>query len=140
MREEQIAPRGERVNAEANLVLAARMAEIEPFHVMDVPIAATTELKRRDRRIVHMEIGQPDFSGTAPVAAPAGRERSVRAGLGYIRSRPAFPASPGDLSRSLPAIASASPCTVANRGHPARQGRFLPYPPAPCVGPASTKC
>ncbi len=45
----------------ANLILAARMADIEPFHVMDVQNRAH-ELEATGRRIVHMEIGQPDFS------------------------------------------------------------------------------
>ena len=69
---------------EANLVLAARMAEIEPFHVMDVQNRAH-ELEAKGRRIVHMEIGQPDF-GAPPLVADAGIEAIRTRRLGYTAS------------------------------------------------------
>ena len=56
----------------ANLILAARMADIEAFHVMDVQNRAH-ELEAAGRRIVHMEIGQPDF-GAPPLVAQAAIE------------------------------------------------------------------
>jgi aspartate/methionine/tyrosine aminotransferase len=64
--------------------LAARMASIEPFHVMDVQSRAHA-LEARGRRIVHMEIGQPDFAAPPQVAEAAiAAIRSRR--LGYTSS------------------------------------------------------
>ena len=61
--------------------IAARLAEIEPFHVMEVQNRAQA-LEAQGRHIIHMEIGQPDFSAPPQVieaAIRAMRERS----LGY---------------------------------------------------------
>lgn len=69
---------------ETKLVLAARMAEIEPFHVMDVQNRAH-ELEARGRRIVHMEIGQPDFPAPPRVADAAVEAIRTRR-LGYTDS------------------------------------------------------
>ena len=69
---------------EAKLVLAARMAEIEPFHVMDVQNRAH-ELEAAGRRIVHMEIGQPDFPAP-PLVAGAAIEAIRSRRLGYTDS------------------------------------------------------
>jgi aspartate/methionine/tyrosine aminotransferase len=46
--------------------LAARMAEIEPFHVMEVQTAARA-LEAAGRTVIHMEIGEPDFPTPQPV-------------------------------------------------------------------------
>jgi len=64
--------------------LAARMAEIEPFHVMEIQRRAL-ELEATGRHIVHMEIGQPDFSAPRPVidAAIAALGRDA---MGYAAS------------------------------------------------------
>jgi aspartate/methionine/tyrosine aminotransferase len=43
-----------------------RTAEIEPFEVMDV-LARAHALEAAGRRVVHMEIGEPDFTAPAPV-------------------------------------------------------------------------
>ena len=66
------------------LRLAARMAEIEPFHVMEIQRRAF-ELEAAGRRIVHMEIGQPDFPAPQPVieAAIAALRRDP---MGYAAS------------------------------------------------------
>jgi aspartate/methionine/tyrosine aminotransferase len=72
------------VKREAKLVLAARMAEIEPFHVMDVQNRAH-ELEAAGRRIVHMEIGQPDFPAP-PLVAGAAIEAIRSRRLGYTDS------------------------------------------------------
>lgn len=48
--------------------LAARMRDIEPFHVMAV-LARARELEAAGRSIVHMEIGEPDFVTPAPIVA-----------------------------------------------------------------------
>ena len=64
--------------------LAARMASIEPFHVMEVQARAHA-LEARGRRVVHMEIGQPDFAAPPQVAEAAiAAIRSRR--LGYTAS------------------------------------------------------
>ena len=60
---------------------AARLADIEPFHVMEVQNRAQ-ELEVQGRNIIHMEIGQPDFGAPSQVieaAICAMHERS----LGY---------------------------------------------------------
>jgi aspartate/methionine/tyrosine aminotransferase len=49
---------------------AARVVEIEPFHVMEVQTAARA-LEAAGRTVVHMEIGEPDFPTPAPVLAAA---------------------------------------------------------------------
>src|SRR5437899_13013243 len=60
------------------------MAEIEPFHVMDVQNRAH-ELESEGRRIVHMEIGQPDFAAP-PLVADAAIEAIRTRRLGYTAS------------------------------------------------------
>lgn len=69
---------------EANLILAARMGDIEPFHVMDVQNRAHA-LEAAGRRIVHMEIGQPDFPAP-PLVAEAAVEAIRARRLGYTDS------------------------------------------------------
>lgn len=49
---------------------AARMAEIAPFHVMELMTLAA-QLEGQGRDIVHMEVGEPDFPTPAPVLAAA---------------------------------------------------------------------
>lgn len=56
-----------------NPILASRLANIEPFHVMELAKMAT-ELERQGRHIIHMGIGEPDFT-----AAPAVVEAAARA-------------------------------------------------------------
>ncbi len=50
--------------------LAGRMAAIEPFHVMEIQRRAFA-LEAAGRRVIHMEIGQPDFPAPQPVVAAA---------------------------------------------------------------------
>jgi aspartate/methionine/tyrosine aminotransferase len=69
---------------DASLILAARMADIEPFHVMDVQARAHA-LEANGRRIVHMEIGQPDFPAPPRVAEAAIEAIRTRR-LGYTES------------------------------------------------------
>ena len=40
--------------------LARRMADIEPFHVMDL-LARARAMEAAGRSIIHMEVGEPDF-------------------------------------------------------------------------------
>jgi len=51
---------------EARSETAARVAEIDPFHVMEVQTAARA-LEAAGRTVIHMEIGEPDFPTPAPV-------------------------------------------------------------------------
>jgi len=65
---------------------ARRAAEIEPFEVMDV-LSRAQSLERAGRRVVHMEIGEPDFTAPAPV---------VEAGIRAMRDgRTAYTATLG---------------------------------------------
>jgi len=58
--------------------VARRAAEIEPFQVMDV-LSRAQALEAAGRRVIHMEIGEPDF--TAPDAVVEAGARALRAGL-----------------------------------------------------------
>lgn len=55
-----------------NPVLASRLANIAPFHVMELAKMAT-ELERQGRSIIHMGIGEPDFTAAGPVVDAAAR-------------------------------------------------------------------
>jgi aspartate/methionine/tyrosine aminotransferase len=55
-----------------NPVLASRLANIAPFHVMELAKMAT-ELERQGRSIIHMGIGEPDFTAAPPVIEAAAR-------------------------------------------------------------------
>jgi aspartate/methionine/tyrosine aminotransferase len=55
---------------DARLATAARVADIAPFHVMEVQSAARA-LEAAGRTVVHMEIGEPDFPTPGPVLARA---------------------------------------------------------------------
>src|ERR671922_2949924 len=68
------------------MLTARRAAEIEPFEVMDV-LSRAQALERAGRRVVHMEIGEPDFTAPAPV---------VEAGIRAMREgRTAYTATLG---------------------------------------------
>lgn len=54
------------------LRVATRVADIQPFHVMDI-LARARELERQGRSIVHMEIGEPDFPTPQPITAAGKR-------------------------------------------------------------------
>ncbi len=60
--------------------LTRRVAEIEPFHVMEI-LARAKELEARGRDIVHMEIGEPDFPTPEPV---------LRAGIAALKKGELF--------------------------------------------------
>jgi aspartate/methionine/tyrosine aminotransferase len=57
---------------------AHRAAEITPFEVMDVLVRAHA-LEAAGRRVVHMEIGEPDFTAPEPVVEAG--VRALRDGL-----------------------------------------------------------
>src|SRR5689334_5002571 len=80
---------------------APRADEIEPFEVMDV-LSRAHALEAAGRRVVHMEIGEPDFSAPAPV---------VEAGMRALREgRTAYTATLG-----LPALREAIAADYARR-------------------------
>jgi aspartate/methionine/tyrosine aminotransferase len=51
---------------EHGMNLASRMAQIAPFHVMDV-MARAQALEAEGRSIVHLEVGEPDFATAEPI-------------------------------------------------------------------------
>jgi aspartate/methionine/tyrosine aminotransferase len=61
--------------------LAARVAGIAPFHVMEVQTAARA-LEAAGRSVIHMEIGEPDFPTPQPVL-DAARRALVEGGIYY---------------------------------------------------------
>jgi aspartate/methionine/tyrosine aminotransferase len=52
--------------------LAARMAQIEPFHVMEL-MARAKALEAEGRSIIHLEVGEPDFATADPILEAAQR-------------------------------------------------------------------
>ena len=50
--------------------IADRMADIQPFHVMDI-LARARLLESQGRSVIHMEIGEPDFATPRPVVDAA---------------------------------------------------------------------
>lgn len=53
-------------------MVAERMAQIEPFHVMRL-LERARELEAEGRSIIHMEVGEPDFTTAGPIIE-AGRQ------------------------------------------------------------------
>ncbi len=64
-------------SALAAIAAARRTLEIHPFRVMEV-LARARALEARGRHVVHMEIGEPDFSAAPSVVEAA--SRALRAG------------------------------------------------------------
>ena len=60
------------------VLTAARATEIQPFEVMEV-LARANALERAGRRVVHMEIGEPDF--TAPHRVIEAAATAMRDGM-----------------------------------------------------------
>lgn len=69
------------MNGRRSAALARRMQDIAPFQVMEVQRRAF-ELEAQGRHIVHMEIGQPDFSAP-PQVVEAGVAALRETRLGY---------------------------------------------------------
>jgi aspartate/methionine/tyrosine aminotransferase len=63
------------------LAPAARVADIEPFHVMEVQTAARA-LEAAGRSVIHMEIGEPDFP-TPPAVVDAAHAALAGGGIYY---------------------------------------------------------
>jgi len=60
--------------------LASRMSHIDPFEVMEIQTAAR-ELERQGKDVIHMEIGEPDFTTPRPI---------VDAAIAALNSQPMF--------------------------------------------------
>ncbi len=69
--------------------IARRMADIEPFHVMDL-LARARALEAQGKDIVHMEIGEPDFVTPEPICEAA--KRAIDAGLTHYTPAVGLPA------------------------------------------------
>jgi len=52
--------------------IARRLADIQPFHVMEL-LRRARELEAQGRDIIHMEVGEPDFPTPAPIIEAATR-------------------------------------------------------------------
>jgi len=90
----------------ARLRTARRAAEIQPFVVMDV-LARAHQLEAAGRRVIHMEIGEPDFTAAPQVVEAAARalrdgRTAYTATLGLPALREAIAAYYGSfLSRKI---------------------------------------
>jgi aspartate/methionine/tyrosine aminotransferase len=69
--------------------LSRRMAGIEPFHVMDI-LARARAMDARGEDVVHMEVGEPDFSTPEPIVAAG--ERALREGHTHYTAATGLPA------------------------------------------------
>ena len=49
---------------------ARRLADIEPFHVVEL-LTRARQLEAEGRDIIHMEVGEPDFPTPEPIAKAA---------------------------------------------------------------------
>lgn len=66
------------MDLQQRIATASRLAHIAPFHVMELAKQAA-ELERAGRHIVHMGIGEPDFTAAEPVVRAA--EAAMRRGV-----------------------------------------------------------
>ncbi len=66
------------MDLQQRIATASRLAHIAPFHVMELAKQAA-ELERTGRHIVHMGIGEPDFTAAEPVVRAA--EAAMRRGV-----------------------------------------------------------
>lgn len=69
--------------------VAARMADIAPFHVMDI-LARARALEAQGRDIIHLEIGEPDFATPNPIVEAG--VAALRAGHTHYTSALGLPA------------------------------------------------
>jgi aspartate/methionine/tyrosine aminotransferase len=82
-------------DARSRIHLAARMAHIEPFEVMEIQTVAR-ELESQGRDVIHLEIGEPDFTTPRPIVEAAQRA---------LESKPMFYTSALGLAELREAIA-----------------------------------
>lgn len=91
-------------------LIAARMAYIETFHVMEV-LSRARALEAQGRSIIHMEIGEPDFP-TAPAIVAAGIE-ALAAGHTHYTPALGLPMLRAAIAASYPDDARPGPERVA---------------------------
>lgn len=89
--------------------LAARIRDIQPFHVMAI-LARARELEAQGRSIIHMEIGEPDFA-TLPAITEAGMA-ALRAGRTHYTPALGLPALRQAIAQSYPEGARPEPQQV----------------------------
>ncbi|AOZ00545.1 aminotransferase [Cupriavidus sp. USMAHM13] len=77
------------MDLQQRIATASRLAHIAPFHVMELAKQAA-ELERAGRHIVHMGIGEPDFTAAEPVVRAA--EAAMRRGVTQYTSALGIPA------------------------------------------------
>ncbi len=65
--------------------IARRMADIQPFHVMEI-LKRAHELAAAGRDIIHLEVGEPDFPSPPPIVEAAQRFLSG----GHVHYTPAL--------------------------------------------------
>jgi len=94
------------------LLAARRTAEIQPFVVMDV-LARARQLEAAGRQVVHMEIGEPDF--TAPPQVVEAAVRALRDGRSAYTEALGLPALREAIAAHYAALFSReiSPARVA---------------------------
>src|SRR3954453_22408340 len=86
---------------------ARRPAEIEPFGVMDV-LSRAHALERAGRHVVHMEIGEPDFTAPEPVVEAGVRALGEgRTGVSPPRAAPPEARTASTAPLGLPALREA---------------------------------
>jgi aspartate/methionine/tyrosine aminotransferase len=90
-------------------ILAKRMAEIEPFHVMAILARART-LESQGHSIIHMEIGEPDFPTAAPIVAAG--IAALQAGHTQYTAALGLPALRAAIAASYPEAARPDPVRV----------------------------
>ena len=82
--------------------IATRMAEIAPFHVMEVMKAADV-LAEQGRDIIHLSVGEPDFTAP-PAVLQASLHSHSRDALRYPQALGIMPlrqASPSIISKRM---------------------------------------
>jgi len=70
------------------MAVAARMQRIQPFHVMAL-LARARELEAAGRSVIHMEIGEPDFTTPLPVIEAG--QAALAAGLTHYTPATGLP-------------------------------------------------
>lgn len=89
--------------------LAARVRDIQPFHVMAI-LARARELESQGRSIIHMEIGEPDFA-TLPAITEAGMA-ALRDGQTHYTPALGLPALRQAIADAYPAGTRPAPGRV----------------------------
>lgn len=97
---------------DSRILTARRAAEIQPFEVMDV-LSRAHALEAQGRRVLHMEIGEPDFTAPAPVVEAG--VRALREGLTAYTATLGLPALREAISRHYEKTFSRNvePATIA---------------------------